>query len=207
MVWELKHNMPKYELYQVALQKGLERVNKYYQKMDEKCEYVLVLGEYLPIVFLLIKLMDIIVLHPYYKLEYIKMTWGGHEEQEHECTANNLNAKDWHDEALKVVETTMEDYWKTRPSSTTTTHPLVTASVASTSTTPSHDTTMVESTFDCHHHLLLEQATLDHDAGWVAELWRYLKDMPDVLKSMDIIDWWSVSVLTLIFMYLTNYFI
>ncbi|KAG2131105.1 hypothetical protein BD769DRAFT_1355427 [Suillus cothurnatus] len=106
MVWEWKHNMPKYELYQVALQKGLERVNKYYQKMDEKCEYVLVL-----------------VLHPYYKLEYIKMTWGGHKEQEHECTANNLNAKDWHDEALKVVETTMEDYWKTRPSSTTTTHP------------------------------------------------------------------------------------
>jgi hypothetical protein len=118
---------------------------------------MLVLGEYSPIVFLLIKLMDIIVLHPYYKLEYIKMTWGGHKEQEHEHMASNLNAKDWHDEALKVVETTMKDYWKTCPSSTTTTHPLVTALVASTSTTPSHDTTMVESAFGCHCRLLLER--------------------------------------------------
>jgi hypothetical protein len=47
MAWEWKHNMPKYKLYQVALQKGFEKVNKYYQKMDEKCVYVLVLGEYL----------------------------------------------------------------------------------------------------------------------------------------------------------------
>ncbi|KAG2056075.1 hypothetical protein BDR06DRAFT_881045, partial [Suillus hirtellus] len=93
MVWEWKCNMPKYELYQVALQKRLDKVNKYYQKMDKKCVYVLTL-----------------VLHPYYKLEYIKMTWGEHEEQEHEHTAGNLNAKKWHDEALKVVETTMEDY-------------------------------------------------------------------------------------------------
>ncbi|KAG2087432.1 hypothetical protein BD769DRAFT_1306339, partial [Suillus cothurnatus] len=118
------------------------------------------------------------------------MTWGGHEEQEHERMASNLNAKDWHDEALKVVETTMKDYWKTCPSPTTTTHPLVTALVASTSTTPSHDTTMVESAFGCHCRLLLEQATLDHDASWAAELQRYLKDMPDVSKSTDIIDWW-----------------
>ncbi|KAG1906584.1 uncharacterized protein F5891DRAFT_941921, partial [Suillus fuscotomentosus] len=187
MAWEQKCNVPKCELYQVALQKGLDKVNKYYQKMDKKHVYVLAL-----------------VLHPYYKLEYIKMTWGGHEEQEHECTAGNLNAKDWHDEALKVVETTMEDYWKTCPS---TTHPLVTASVASTSTTPSHNMTTVESAFDRHCHLLLEQATLDHDAGWAAELQRYLKDMPNVSKSIDIIDWWSVSVLTLIFVYSTNYFI
>ncbi|KAG1745838.1 uncharacterized protein EDB91DRAFT_1080096 [Suillus paluster] len=126
--------------------------------MDEKTVYVLAL--------------EIIVLHPYYKLEYIKMTWEGREEQEHERAAGNFNAKDWHDEALKVVETTMEDYWKTHPSSTTTMHPLATASVASTSTTPSHDTIMVESAFDHHCCLLLEQATLDHDAGWAAELQR-----------------------------------
>ncbi|KAG1840394.1 hypothetical protein C8R48DRAFT_620914 [Suillus tomentosus] len=75
MAWERKRDMPKYELYQVALQKGLDKVNKYYQKMVEKHVYVLVL-----------------VLHPYYKLEYIKMTWGGHKEQEHECMAGNLTA-------------------------------------------------------------------------------------------------------------------
>jgi hypothetical protein len=37
--------MPKYELYKVAVQKGLDKVNKYYEKMDEKSVYVLVLGE------------------------------------------------------------------------------------------------------------------------------------------------------------------
>ncbi|KAG2354330.1 hypothetical protein BDR07DRAFT_1192107, partial [Suillus spraguei] len=94
MAWEQKRSMPKYELYQVAVQKGLDKVNKYYQMMDKKPMYVLAL-----------------VLHPYYKLEYIKMPWGGPEEQECECVAGNLNAKDWHDEALKVVETTMEAYW------------------------------------------------------------------------------------------------
>ncbi|KAG2061968.1 hypothetical protein BDR06DRAFT_1015995 [Suillus hirtellus] len=39
MAWEWKCDMPKYELYQLALQKGLEKVNKYYQKMDEKCSF------------------------------------------------------------------------------------------------------------------------------------------------------------------------
>jgi hypothetical protein len=73
MAWEWKHSMPKYELYKVAVQKGLDKVNKYYEKMDEKSVYMLALGEYLHIVFVLIRLMDIIVLHPYYKLEYIKM--------------------------------------------------------------------------------------------------------------------------------------
>ncbi|KAG2359517.1 hypothetical protein BDR07DRAFT_1180583, partial [Suillus spraguei] len=94
MVWERKHSMPKYELYQVAVQKGLDKVNKYYQKMDKIPVYMLAL-----------------VLHPYYKLGYIKMTWGGPKEQECKHVAGNLNAKDWHDEALKVVETTMKAYW------------------------------------------------------------------------------------------------
>jgi hypothetical protein len=77
----------------------------------------------------------------------------------------------------------MEDYWKTRSSSTTTT-PLAAAVTPS----ESHDMTTVESVFDRHCHLLLEQATLDRDAGWAAELRRYLKDVPDVLKSTDIIN-------------------
>jgi hypothetical protein len=44
------------------------------------------------------------VLHPYYKLEYIKMAWGGAAEQAEERAAGNTNAKNWQDEALKVVE-------------------------------------------------------------------------------------------------------
>jgi hypothetical protein len=49
------------------------------------------------------------VLHPYYKLEYIKITWGGPEEQEQERTAGNPSARDWHDEALKI----MKGLWRT----------------------------------------------------------------------------------------------
>jgi hypothetical protein len=46
----------------------------------------------------------IIVLHPYYKLDYIKLSWGGAEEQELECWEGNMFAKNWQDEALKIVE-------------------------------------------------------------------------------------------------------
>ena len=44
------------------------------------------------------------VLHPYYKLAYIKLSWGGPEEQATEIEQGNPLAKDWHDEAKKIVE-------------------------------------------------------------------------------------------------------
>jgi len=46
----------------------------------------------------------IIVLHPYYKLNYIKLSWGGPEEQALEHLEGNPYAKNWQDKALKVVE-------------------------------------------------------------------------------------------------------
>jgi hypothetical protein len=46
----------------------------------------------------------ILVLHPYYKLAYIKLAWGGEEEQAAERAAGNRYAKNWQDEARKVVE-------------------------------------------------------------------------------------------------------
>jgi hypothetical protein len=49
----------------------------------------------------------ITVLHPYYKLDYIKLSWGGAEEQALECLEGNPNAKNWQDEALKIVEKTV----------------------------------------------------------------------------------------------------
>ena len=45
-----------------------------------------------------------IALHPYFKLAYIKLAWGGPAEQEAECKAGNPLAKDWHREAEKVLE-------------------------------------------------------------------------------------------------------
>jgi hypothetical protein len=44
------------------------------------------------------------VLHPYYKLAYIGLSWGGPKEQAAEIEAGNVNAKDWQDEARKIVE-------------------------------------------------------------------------------------------------------
>ena len=48
-----------------------------------------------------------VVLHPYYKLAYIKLSWGGPEEQAAKIEAGNLDMKDWHDEAKKIVERTV----------------------------------------------------------------------------------------------------
>lgn len=50
------------------------------------------------------KLTASLVLHPYYKFAYIKLAWGGEEEQEAERNAGNLFAKNWQDEAKKLVE-------------------------------------------------------------------------------------------------------
>ena len=47
------------------------------------------------------------MLHPYFKLAYIKLTWGGPEEQAAEIAAGNLDAKDWQDEARQIVERTV----------------------------------------------------------------------------------------------------
>jgi len=47
------------------------------------------------------------VLHPYYKLGYIKLAWGGPEEQAAEVAAGNINAKDWQDEARQIIENTV----------------------------------------------------------------------------------------------------
>ena len=47
------------------------------------------------------------MLHPYYKHAYIKIAWGGPEEQAKEIAAGSPYAKDWQDEAKKIVERTV----------------------------------------------------------------------------------------------------
>jgi hypothetical protein len=51
--------------------------------------------------------VDILVLHPYFKLAYIKMAWGGAEEQEEERRKGNRDAKNWQDEAQQLLEKTV----------------------------------------------------------------------------------------------------
>ncbi|KIM52087.1 hypothetical protein SCLCIDRAFT_32920 [Scleroderma citrinum Foug A] len=81
-------------LYKNVINRGLLKIGKYYSKFDKKPAYILAL-----------------VLHPYYKLAYIKMAWGGAEEQRREQEVGNQHTKNWYDEAIKVVEGTMEEYW------------------------------------------------------------------------------------------------
>jgi hypothetical protein len=48
-----------------------------------------------------------VVLHPYYKLNYIKMAWGGEAEQADEIAAGNLDAKNWYREVELIIEATV----------------------------------------------------------------------------------------------------
>ena len=43
--WETKHDLDKYVLYKVALNRALKKIAKYYSKFDEKDVYVLALGK------------------------------------------------------------------------------------------------------------------------------------------------------------------
>ncbi|KAF8075323.1 hypothetical protein FPV67DRAFT_1408806 [Lyophyllum atratum] len=85
--WEARMNDPKYALYQYAISDGRNKILKYYNKFDAKPVYILAL-----------------VLHPYYKLDYIELAWGGEEEQKKEIAEGNPFAKNWQDVAQQVVE-------------------------------------------------------------------------------------------------------
>ncbi|KAF9229879.1 hypothetical protein BU15DRAFT_69670, partial [Melanogaster broomeanus] len=75
---------------------GLHKIGKYYTRFDEKLVYILAL-----------------VLHPYYKLDYIKMACGvGPEEQAAERALQAiLEQGTGMTKALQVVEGVMVDYW------------------------------------------------------------------------------------------------
>jgi hypothetical protein len=44
--WETKCGTPRFTLYKDALSDGLEKVRKYYSRLDEKPNFVLALGEF-----------------------------------------------------------------------------------------------------------------------------------------------------------------
>ncbi|KAH9072763.1 hypothetical protein EDB83DRAFT_2219895, partial [Lactarius deliciosus] len=88
--WEAKRDDPHFAIYFDVISDGLIKLQKYYSCFDKKPAYVLTLA-----------------LHPYYKLEYIKMAWGGAEEQAEKIQAGNKEAKNWQDEAQKILETTV----------------------------------------------------------------------------------------------------
>ncbi len=78
--------------------------------LTRKMSMFLLLVSFVLVLCDVIMLTNCLVLHLYYKLAYIKMAWGGAKEEKRECKAGNLDAKDWHDEALQIVQQTMEEY-------------------------------------------------------------------------------------------------
>ncbi|KIM65342.1 hypothetical protein SCLCIDRAFT_113112 [Scleroderma citrinum Foug A] len=116
------------------------------------------------------------------------MAWGGPDEQAQEIAAGNPNAKNWHDEAFKVVEGTAWDYWQEGRTVAATNDVTSTQLPAPCKSPPG----TLHSDFDRHRRHALEQAGRKNNIGWSIELRRYLKDLPtDVSKDTDIITWWS----------------
>ena len=115
--WEKKRADPKYALYKDALDDGLDKLGKYYSRLDEKPSFVLALGQYFTYSIQVIgsQKLGFTVLHPYYKLAYIKLAWGGPEEQAAEIETGNFDAKDWQDEARKIIEKTVSISILSRP--------------------------------------------------------------------------------------------
>ena len=147
------------------------------------------------------KLMEsILVLHPYYKFAYIKLAWGGEVEQVAECAAGNSAAKNWQDEARKLIEKEvsnilllkraiesninwfqMEKYWKN------TKQPQAPLPVAPTVLPTSGENGSASVLSDYNQYWLTLLSSKEHE-GWEAELRRYEKDMPaDVSPDMDVV--------------------
>ncbi|KAG6824690.1 hypothetical protein H0H87_011278 [Tephrocybe sp. NHM501043] len=117
---------------------------------------------------------------PHYALyiEALEMAWGGEAEQDAERAAGKLNAKNWYDEVMQIVEDAMRTYWAAHPQAATATVPK---------TQPG---TIIFDDFDLHCQTLL---THEDSEGWQAELCQYLKDVPaDILRDTDIVEYWQV---------------
>ena len=115
------------------------------------------------------------------------MAWGGPEEQEAERAAGNLNAKNWHDMALKIIEDTMQAFWKERPE-------LGTRPNSVSMSEKGCCTNTLASEYDQHRRMLIKKSLL----GWSAELHLYLSEITeDITRDMDIIAWWAVSAGTI----------
>ena len=90
----MKHNDDHFSKYKDAINDSLKNLQKYYSHFNKKLAYLLTLA-----------------LHPYYKLAYIKLAWGGAEEQEEDWATGNLDVKNWQDEVQKILEHMIQEYW------------------------------------------------------------------------------------------------
>ena len=103
--WEKKLKDPKYSVFHPALQAGLDKLNKYYAKLDNSDVYILALRKCVVVTsWYIAAYYYIVVLHPYYKLRYIEKKWGRVAEQDAQIAAGNPNAINWFEHAREVVD-------------------------------------------------------------------------------------------------------
>ncbi|KAF9016442.1 hypothetical protein BDZ89DRAFT_913861, partial [Hymenopellis radicata] len=95
--WEKKAKLASLAPYHDAIQAGLAKIGKYYALFDKKPAYVLGL-----------------FVHPYYKIGWMRLNWGGETEQAAAIAAGDKNAKNWVKEAENIVEKVTEEYWPYR---------------------------------------------------------------------------------------------
>jgi len=107
-----------------------------------------------------------LVLHTCYKLAYIKLACVGAEEQEEEQAVGNPDVKNWQDEAWKILECMMQEFFNSQP--------RVELAIAVTPTNmnpaPSCHASIL---FNFYHHLF-SLVVKDDEEGWPAELCCYL---------------------------------
>ncbi|KAG6843319.1 hypothetical protein H0H87_005928 [Tephrocybe sp. NHM501043] len=159
--WEKKQADPQYCLYDSGIGAGCSKLLKYYNFMDDK-----------PAILLLL------LIHPYYSIDYIWVEWGGEEEQLAEVAKGNFDAINWVEKAKEVMEQVMALYWTSWPQAT------ATAISKTTDTDNENDDSLSE--FDCLCCTLVSA----NNQGWEAELHSYFKDVhADVDKNTDIVKW------------------
>ncbi|KAF8680603.1 hypothetical protein AX14_004549 [Amanita brunnescens Koide BX004] len=168
--WESKITDRRYTIFVRALKAGIDKLKKYYSQFDLKPAILINLA-----------------LHPYFKLDWILLNWGGSKEQEIERAKGNLNAKNWKDEARKVLEDLMAQYWEMRP------HP----STADKSNAANAASSLVKcgqllKDFHRHREQLAQQDKTREAEDWQSELRLYLKVVAkDVLPETDVVKWWQ----------------
>ncbi|KAG6810893.1 hypothetical protein H0H87_010720, partial [Tephrocybe sp. NHM501043] len=105
------------------------------------------------------------------------MAWGGEAEQDAERAAGKLDAKNWYDKVMQIVEDAMHTYWAAC---------LRAATAMAPKTQP---VTIIVDDFNLHRQTLL---TREDSEGWQAELRQYLKDVPaDISRDTDIVEYWQ----------------
>ncbi|KZT33247.1 hATC-domain-containing protein, partial [Sistotremastrum suecicum HHB10207 ss-3] len=114
-------------------------------------------------------------------------SWGGRQEQQDEMEDGVRNAKNWREEAEKVVKNTVPmDADSPPPSSPVSTTPA--------RTTDADSDEELDAAFDRTRRALMASA-VHQDEDWTAEYTRYCKDYPrDVTRHTDLVKWWSKNV-------------